>query len=115
MPGTGRLTVVSRQSSVLGREPSVDSARSSSDGRRSIVVEVTENADSLAKEFGERAWATTVNRGAQGSIEITVTDLGAAQHDIPAMVAARGSGLARLEAGEISLEEVFVELVGGER
>jgi len=31
------------------------------------------------------------------------------------MVAARGSGLARLEAGEISLEEVFVELVGGER
>jgi len=84
-------------------------------GKGKIVVEVTENADVLAKEFGERAWATTVGRGAQGSIEITVTDLGAAQHDIPAMVAARGSGLARLEAGEISLEEVFVELVGGER
>jgi len=60
-------------------------------------------------------WAASVDRGAQGSIEITVTELGAAQHDIPAMVAARHSGLSRLEAGEISLEEVFVELVGGER
>ena len=84
-------------------------------GKEKVVVEVTDHADDLAKAFGERPWATAVARGALGSIEITVTDLGAAQHDIPAIVAARGSGLARLEAGEISLEEVFVELVGGER
>jgi signal transduction histidine kinase len=50
MPGTGRLTVVSRQSSVLGREPSVDSARSSSDGRRSIVVEVTDTGVGMDQE-----------------------------------------------------------------
>jgi ABC-2 type transport system ATP-binding protein len=31
------------------------------------------------------------------------------------MVAARGSGLSLLEAGEVGLEEVFVELVGGEQ
>ncbi|TXN30592.1 ABC transporter ATP-binding protein [Lacisediminihabitans profunda] len=84
-------------------------------GKEKVVVEVTENADELAKEFGERPWATAIARGALGSIEITVTDLGAAQHDIPAIVAARDSGLARLEAGEIGLEEVFVELVGGGR
>lgn len=84
-------------------------------GKKKVVVEVTDNADVLAKEFGTRAWATSVARGAHGSIEITVTNLGAAQHDIPAMVAARDSGLVRLEAGEIGLEEVFVELVGGER
>lgn len=81
-------------------------------GKEKVVVEVSENADSLAKEMGERRWATAVTRGDHGQIEITVTDLGAAQHDIPAMVVARGSGLVRLEAGEISLEEVFVELVG---
>lgn len=84
-------------------------------GKEKVVVEVTDHADDLATAFGERPWATAVARGSLGSIEITVTDLGAAQHDIPAIVAARGSGLARLEAGEISLEEVFVELVGGER
>ena len=33
---------------------------------------------------------------------------------IPAAVAERGVGLVRLEAGEVSLEEVFVDLVGGE-
>jgi hypothetical protein len=31
------------------------------------------------------------------------------------MVAAAGMGLKRLEAGEMGLEEVFVELVGGGR
>jgi hypothetical protein len=31
------------------------------------------------------------------------------------MVAARGSGLSRFEAGEMGLEEVFVELVGAGR
>jgi len=84
-------------------------------GKEKVVVEVTDGADTLAAEFAARPWAASVDRGAQGSIEITVTELGAAQHDIPAMVAARHSGLSRLEAGEISLEEVFVELVGGER
>ncbi|PJJ63292.1 ABC transporter ATP-binding protein [Compostimonas suwonensis] len=84
-------------------------------GKEKVVVEVTENADAVAKELSERPWATATTRGAQGAIEITVTDLGAAQHDIPAIIAARGSGLARLEAGEIGLEEVFVELVGGEQ
>ncbi|HEU0206813.1 MAG TPA: ABC transporter ATP-binding protein [Pseudolysinimonas sp.] len=84
-------------------------------GKEKVVVEVTDHADDLAAAFAQRAWATAVARGALGSIEITVTDLVAARHDIPAIVAARGSGLARLEAGEISLEEVFVELVGGER
>ena len=42
-------------------------------------------------------------------------DVGAAQLQIPAMVAARHVGLSRMDAGEMGLEEVFVELVGGER
>jgi ABC-2 type transport system ATP-binding protein len=81
-------------------------------GKEKVAVEVTEKADVLAREFSARPWATAVTRGEQGQIEITVTDLRAAQHDIPAMVSAHGSGLVRVEAGEIGLEEVFVELVG---
>ena len=44
-----------------------------------------------------------------------MADVGAAQHELPAMVAERKIGILRLEAGEMGLEEVFVELVGGER
>jgi len=84
-------------------------------GARKVVVEVTDDADALAAEIGRRPWATAVARGTNGSIEITVTDVGLAQHEIPAMVAARRTGLARMEAGEMGLEEVFVELVGGDR
>jgi ABC-2 type transport system ATP-binding protein len=39
----------------------------------------------------------------------------AARREIPAMVAARQIGLSRMDAGEMGLEEVFVQLVGGER
>jgi ABC-2 type transport system ATP-binding protein len=50
---------------------------------------------------------------ANGTLELKVTDDEAAQMRIPVMVAERGVGLKRLEAGEMGLEEVFVELVGG--
>jgi len=84
-------------------------------GRQKVMVEVTDGADELAEEIGRQTWATTVARGSNGAIEITVKDLGAAQLQIPAMVAARQIGLSRMDAGEMGLEEVFVELVGGER
>jgi ABC-2 type transport system ATP-binding protein len=84
-------------------------------GVQKVVVEVTDGADELAEEIRARPWATTVTRGTNDAIEITVADVAAAQREIPAMVAARQIGLSRLEAGEMGLEEVFVELVGGER
>src|ERR1035437_6755133 len=84
-------------------------------GKQKVVVEVTDGADAFAEEIGRQTWAIEVARGSDGAIEITVSDVSAAQHEIPAMVAARQLGLSRLEAGEMGLEEVFVELVGGER
>ncbi len=84
-------------------------------GARKVVVEVTADADELASELAQRPWVTGVVRGSNASIEITVTDMGLAQQEIPAMVAARRTGLVRMEAGELGLEEVFVELVGGDR
>jgi len=78
-----------------------------------VVVEVTGGADQLAEEIGRQPWVTTVARGSNGAIEITVKDVRAAQQEIPAMIAARHMGLSRMEAGEMGLEEVFVKLVGG--
>ncbi len=83
-------------------------------GAQKVVLEVTGGADDLADDLSGQQWAAAVVRGAGGIIEITVKDLGSAQQRIPALVAARGIGLSRLEAAEMSLEEVFVELVGGE-
>lgn len=84
-------------------------------GQQKVVVEVTGGADELAELIGRQDWVTAVARGPNGAIEITVTDVAAAQQQIPAMIAARQMGLSRMEAGEMGLEEVFVELVGGER
>jgi len=81
-------------------------------GRHKIVMEVSEGADGLAAAIGERPWAVSVARGNGGSIEVTVSDVQGAQHEIPGLVAAHRTGLVRLEAGEMGLEEVFVELVG---
>jgi len=80
-----------------------------------VVVEVTGGADQLAEEIGRQPWVTTVARGSNGAIEITVKDVRAAQQEIPAMIADLQLGLSRMEAGEMGLEEVFVKLVGGEQ
>jgi ABC-2 type transport system ATP-binding protein len=82
-------------------------------GQQKVVVEVTGGADELAEQLGRQDWVTALARGHNGAIEVTVTDVGAAQQQIPAMIAARRLGLSRMEAGEMGLEEVFVELVGG--
>lgn len=84
-------------------------------GKQKVVVEVTEGADALAATIAQSDWATSVTRGSDGAIEVTVTDVGAAQHEIPAMVSAHGIGLSRMDAGEMGLEEVFVELIGDEK
>ncbi len=84
-------------------------------GKQKVVIAVTEGADALAATIARSGWATSVSRGTDGAIEVTVTDVGAAQREIPAMISTQGVGLSRMEAGEMGLEEVFVELVGGEK
>ena len=49
------------------------------------------------------------------SLRLTVSDLATAERALPAVIAAAGLALRRLEADEVSLEEVFVELVGERR
>ena len=84
-------------------------------GTSKLVVGVTGEADALAARFAAEPWATEVSRRENGALEITVADLAEARRAVPAAVAATGVGLTRFESGEVSLEEVFVDLVGGER
>lgn len=83
--------------------------------KQKILVEVTGGSDQLAAAISERVWAKSVTLGDHGVVEVTVTDLGAAQHEIPTMVSRQGTGLSRLDVTELDLEQVFVQLVGGGR
>jgi ABC-2 type transport system ATP-binding protein len=84
-------------------------------GASKVIVEVEDGSDALATEIGAQAWTSAVRRDDDGVIEVTVNDVSAAKRAIPAIVAAHGLALTRMEAGEMGLEEVFVQLVGGGR
>jgi ABC-2 type transport system ATP-binding protein len=82
-------------------------------GSQRIVLEVTDGDDELAAAIAGRPWASAVTRDEDGAIHVSVSDIGAARTEVPALVAQRGLGLRRMEAGEVGLEDVFVDLVGG--
>jgi ABC-2 type transport system ATP-binding protein len=84
-------------------------------GASKVIVEVERGAAELAEAFRAQVWATSVELETGGAIHVTVSDEDSAARSIPAMVAQRGLALRRLEAGEMGLEEVFVQLVGGDR
>ena len=95
---------------LVARAPIAELKRSY--GAQKLVVEVTEGGDGLAGVIRDQPWASSVGQGDDGTIEVTVADMNAAQRAIPSLIAERGLGLIRLEAGEVQLEEVFVRLVG---
>lgn len=76
-----------------------------------IAVEVTAGADELAQDLADAPWVASVERPSDQRLVVAVTDPSAAQRAIPAAVANRGVGLRRLETVEVSLEDVFVDLV----
>ncbi|WBM80881.1 ABC transporter ATP-binding protein [Cryobacterium breve] len=80
---------------------------------RKVILEVTDAAADLAQDISREPWATSVAVGPTGALEITVTDMDAARRSIPVLVAIRHTGLCRMDAGELGLEDVFVSLVGG--
>jgi ABC-2 type transport system ATP-binding protein len=82
-------------------------------GASKVVVEVTGGTAEFARALEAQPWAGAVEVDADGCIALRVSDEDAARKAIPAMVVERDLGLIRLETGEMGLEEVFVELVGG--
>jgi ABC-2 type transport system ATP-binding protein len=80
-------------------------------GGHRVVVDVGAGADRLAEALTGALWLSTLERGENGLLLLTVSDVETAHHRIPAIVAELDLGLKRLETEEASLEDVFVEVV----
>jgi len=83
-------------------------------GAEWIEIELEGNARALSDRLAGAAWLRSAE-ATGSSLRASVHDLPTAQREIPAAVAALGLGLRRFEVSEASLEDVFVELVGGAR
>ena len=75
-----------------------------------LVVEVDGDATMLISKLEGRPWLRSLAR-AEETITLAVSDLKLAQRELPVAIAAAGLGLKRLEGAEVSLEDMFVELV----
>ena len=79
-----------------------------------LIVEVEGDGAgaALANQLAGRAWMRSIEKE-ERTLRITVSDLPTAQREIPMAIAAAGVALRRFEIEEASLEQVFVEIVGG--
>lgn len=84
-------------------------------GAHRLIIEVDREEDSLSEQLLRLDYVSDVSSGSDGGISVTLTDLSRAQREVPALVVERGLALRRFESGEVGLEEVFVDLVGGDR
>ncbi|MBX3069059.1 MAG: ABC transporter ATP-binding protein [Thermomicrobiales bacterium] len=82
-----------------------------SKSHRLLVEAASEHeATQLAELLRPESWASGVEQHLR-HIDLTSSDIDAAQHRIPALVSSAGLGLRRFEIEERSLEDVFVDLV----
>ena len=79
-----------------------------------LVVEVEGDgaAASIQRRLADRPWLLSLEI-ADRTLRMTVSDLPTAQREVPAAITEAGVALRRFEIEEVSLEDVFVELVGG--
>ena len=75
-----------------------------------LVIEVEGDPAALIRELERRPWLRSIERD-EGRLTLAVSDLKAAQRELPAAIAAADLGLKRFEGAEVSLEDMFVELV----
>ncbi|MEZ5126410.1 MAG: ABC transporter ATP-binding protein [Thermoleophilia bacterium] len=89
----------------------IDELRRRRGGLNRLVVEVDDPAK-LAAALAGQPWIRSLSPSESGGILLAVDDLDTAHRAIPAWVAHLGLALRRLESDELSLEDVFVTLVG---
>ena len=78
-----------------------------------VLVEVEgDGAAAIAGVLATRSWLKSLET-TERTLRMTVSDLLAAQREIPEVIATAGAALRRFEIEETSLEDVFVEHVGG--
>ncbi|MGO8683840.1 MAG: ABC transporter ATP-binding protein [Thermoleophilia bacterium] len=94
------------------REAPIGELKAGHGGGQRLLIAVDRPAPLVAALEGQ-SWLTRIESGDEaGELRLAVNDLAAAQRAVPAAVAAAGLALRRLEVDELSLEDVFVELVG---
>ncbi len=91
----------------------IDDLRGRRGGLSRLVVDVDDPAR-LAQALTGRSWLRSLDPAESGGLSLGVDDLAAAQRELPALIAGAGLALQRLESDELSLEDVFVSLVGRE-
>ena len=89
----------------------IDELKTRHGGGHVVSVEVDDPAR-LAAALAAEPWVKEASRDGR-ELSIDVTDLETAFSELPGVVAAQGLALRRLDAAEVSLEEVFVDLVAG--
>jgi ABC-2 type transport system ATP-binding protein len=92
----------------------IDELRLRRGGLNRLTVEV-DDPRRLAAALEGAAWLRSAEFAEDGGLRLATDDLEAAQRELPALVARLGLSLRRLESDELSLEDVFVELVEGGR
>ncbi len=92
-------------------QAAIDELRSRHGGAQRVVIEVSD-PQALASALAGEPWAGAVHREGREML-VEVTDLEGAYREVPALVARLGLSLRHFEADEVSLEDVFVDLVKG--
>jgi ABC-2 type transport system ATP-binding protein len=77
-----------------------------------MLVEVEQGAEELEPLLSAEPWSVECSREGQ-VVRCIVSDMAAARRSIPAVVAGRQMALVRMVDEEPTLEDVFVQLVGG--
>jgi len=81
---------------------------------RSIMLETAEADNRLVAELSRCTWVDKVNC-CGNRYDITVTDIAAAQKEIPRIISSLGIRLVKLEVVEPGLEELFLSLTQGSK
>ncbi len=83
-------------------------------GAHRLIVEVEGEPNALADTLRTRPYVDAAEITTDGAVSLAVNDLERAQSDVPRILFESGLSLRRFESGEVGLEEVFVDLVGGD-
>jgi len=92
------------------RQAAIEDLHTGQDGRHRLLVEV-DQPGRLHEALVSRSWLRSIEARDE-LLVLGVADLAMARRELPALVAALGLELRRLELEEPSLEDVFIDLVG---
>ncbi len=95
-------------------EAGIDELRRRRGGRHRLLLEV-DDGPRLVAGLSDVPWVRSAEPNEAGAVLVAVDDLETAQRELPALVARLGLALRRFAADELSLEDVFVYLVGNGR